>query len=134
MCHALIIDDNMIVSHAIQKCLESMGFISFDKTWTEAQAVAAADRHNPDLIVIGDEIEAGSALRAAQRIVKKLAVPVLMVTGDLYRARRRVERTCSFEGPFLINQIEEAVKLARASRDAASPWPVTENGASLLPG
>jgi CheY-like chemotaxis protein len=115
MCHALIIDDNMIVSHAIQKCLESLGFMSFDKTWTEEQAVVAADRRSPDLIVIGDEIETGSALQAAQRIAERLAVPVLMVTGDPYRAQRRLERARSFEGPFLLNQIEEAVKLAQAA-------------------
>lgn len=119
MSHALIIDDNMVVSNAIQKYLEALGFASFDKTWTEEQALAAAERRSPDLIVIGDDIEAGSALRAVERIVERLAVPVLMVTGDPYRARRRFERSCSFEGPFLLNQIEEAVKLAQAGTDGS---------------
>lgn len=119
MTHALIIDDNMIVSRAIQSCLETLGFNSFDHTWTEEQALAAADRRPPDLVVIGDEVEAGSALSAAKRISCDLAVPVLMVTGDPVRARKRLEKTASFEGPFLLNQIEEAVQLARA--DTRSP-------------
>jgi CheY-like chemotaxis protein len=114
MTHALIIDDNMIISRAIQSCLESLGFNSFDHTWTEEQAVAAAARHPPDLVVIGDELEAGSALSAAKRISSDLTVPVLMVTGDPVRTRRRLERTASFAGPFLLNQIEEAVELARS--------------------
>lgn len=114
MSHALIIDDNMIIGHAIQSYLKPLGFTSFDQTWTEDQAVAAADRHAPDLVVIGDEIEVGSALSAAQRIAGKLAVPVLMVTGDPDRARKRLKQACAFEGPFLLNQIEDAVALARA--------------------
>ena len=119
MSHALIIDDNMIISRAIQSCLETLGFVSFDHTWTENQAVAAAAQHPPDLIVIGDEVETGSALGAAKQISSMLNVPVLMVTGDPYRARERLERTCAFEGPFLLNQIEEAVQLARSEVQSA---------------
>lgn len=121
MTHALIIDDNMIVSRAIQSCLKALGFNSFDHTWTEDQALAAADRRPPDLVVIGDEVEAGSALSAAKRISFNLAVPVLMVTGDPVRARKRLEKTVSFEGPFLLNQIEEAVQLARTDARPLEP-------------
>lgn len=115
MQHALIIDDNMVISNAIQKCLEPLGFRTFDKAWTEAQALAAAELRHPDLIVIGDDIASGSAFHAAQQISAWLAVPVLMVTGDPVRARRRMESHCAFEGPFLLNQIEEAVELAQTS-------------------
>lgn len=114
MTHALIIDDNMIVSRAIQSCLESLGFNSFDHTWTEEQAIAAADRRVPDLIVIGDEVETGSALSAAKRISCDLGAPVLMVTGDPARARKRLAGAATFQGPFLLNQIDEAVELARS--------------------
>lgn len=120
MTHALIIDDNMIVSRAIQSCLESLGFNSFDHTWTEEQAIAAAGRRVPDLVVIGDEVETGSAFRAAETIAGRLGVPVLMVTGDPARARKRLARTPAFKGPFLLNQIEQAVELARADACACS--------------
>ncbi|MDR3440193.1 response regulator [Telmatospirillum sp.] len=128
MSHALIIDDNMVISNAVQKRLESLGFASFDKAWTEAQAMAFAERHPPDLIVIGDEIEGGDALRAAQRIAERLDVPVLMVTGDAYRARKRLAHNCSLEGPFLLDQIEEAVKLAQGGVGAKVSLPVAQHG------
>ena len=120
MNHALIIDDNMIVSRAIQSRLEGLGFTSFDHTWTEKQAVAAASRRAPNLVVIGDEVESGSALGAARRISRELAVPVLMVTGDPVRAERRLAKVEAFEGPFLLNQIEEAVDAACAAPGARS--------------
>ena len=39
MGHALIIDDNIAVSRAIQSYLEPLGFASFDHAWTERQAI-----------------------------------------------------------------------------------------------
>lgn len=112
MSHALIIDDNMIVSRAVQSRLEDLGFTSFDLAWSEAQALAAAGRRLPDLIVLGDNVESGSGLRAAQAIASGRNIPVLMVTGDAEHARRRLGNRCTFEGPFLLNQIEAAVALA----------------------
>ncbi len=121
MCHALIIDDNMIVSHAIQSCLEPLGFTSFDHTWTEEQAIVAADRRVPDLIIIGDDVETGCAINAARRINGDRTVPVLMVTGDRYRATQPRGRAAPIEGPFLLDQIGAAVELTRGAQGTGSP-------------
>jgi CheY-like chemotaxis protein len=66
MTHALIIDDNLIISRAIQDRLEAFGFNSFDHTWAEHQALDAAALHAPDLIVIGDTMAEGSPLQLAE--------------------------------------------------------------------
>ncbi|MBN9144359.1 MULTISPECIES: response regulator [unclassified Novosphingobium] len=115
MSHALIIDENMLISRAIQRRLEMLGFESFDLVWTQQQALAAAGRHMPDLIVIGDDVETGCAVEAARRITDHHAVPVLMVTGDYTRARERLEQQEALEGPFLLNEIEAAVELANTA-------------------
>ena len=112
MGHALIIDENIAISRAIQNCLKALGFASFDHTWTEQQALRAACRRKPDIIVIGDTIETGSALDAARRISSDASIPVLMVSGDPERAAKRLEQASSFEGPFHLNQIEQAVEVA----------------------
>lgn len=112
MPHALIIDENIAISRAIQHYLSALGFTSFDHTWTEHQALAAARQRPPDIIVIGDDIEVGCAMRAAQVISADGTIPVLMVSGDPSSASRRLARTSSYDGPFRINQIEEAVGLA----------------------
>lgn len=112
MSHALIIDENMLISRAIQRRLEMLGFESFDLVWTQQQALAAAGRHRPDLIVIGDDVETGCAVEAARRITDHHEVPVLMVTGDYARARERLEQQEALVGPFLLNEIEAAVELA----------------------
>lgn len=112
MLHALIIDQNIAIRRAIQHYLEVLGFGSFDHTWTEQQALAAARQRRPDIIVIGDDIEIGCAMRAARAIACDGSIPVLMVSGDPASASRQLARVSSYEGPFRINRIEEAVALA----------------------
>lgn len=114
MAHALIIDENIAVSRAIQTYLEPLGFASFDYTWTERQALEAARRHKPDMIVIGDDIETGSALDAARQIASGGSIPVLLVSGDPTRTSERLKQASSYEGPFHLNQIEQAVEAALA--------------------
>lgn len=112
MSHALIIDDNMIVSRAIEQSLTTLGFTSFDRAWTEEQAVTAAMDRPPDLVIIGDSIEVGSSVNAARRISAGHEVPVLMVTGDSFRARDGIPKDATLEGPFHFNDIETVVTLA----------------------
>lgn len=117
MSHALIIDDNMIVSRAIQDRLAAMGFRSFDHTWTEEQAIAAASRHRPNLVVVGDSIESGSAFDAARRIAIPRGTPILMVTADRHLLQKRIPRDASLSGPFLLTEMENAVELACAAME-----------------
>ena len=112
MFRALIIDQNMAIGRAIRTCLEPLGFTSFEQAWGEERAIEAVRQRVPDLVVIGDEIDTGSTLDAARRISSEYSVPILVVTGDAENARRRAALECTFEGPFLLNQIEEAVSLA----------------------
>lgn len=119
MPHALIIDENIAVCRAVQHYLVMLGFGTFDHAWTERQAMDAARQRRPDIIVIGDDIELGCAMRAARRISAGGAIPVLMVSGDPSRASRQLAQASSYEGPFRLNEIEEAVELALHGRSAA---------------
>ncbi len=114
MSHALIIGQNMAIGRAIRSRLEPLGFTSFEQVWVEERAIEAVRQRHPDLVVIGEEIDIGSTLEAARRISSEYSVPILLVTGDAENAKRRSGLGCVFEGPFLLNQIEEAVSLARA--------------------
>ena len=95
MPHVLIIDENIAISRGIQRYLAALGFDSFDHTWTEQQALRSARSCRPDMIVIGDDIEFGCAMRAARIISEEGAIPVLMVSGAPKRAARHLERASS---------------------------------------
>lgn len=113
MPHALIIDDNMLVSRVLEDRLVPLGFETFDHTWTEEQAVAAANLRAPDLVVVGDAVESGSAVNAARRISAAYEVPVLMVTADSVRAKARLPEGAVVDGPFLLHEISTAIGRAR---------------------
>ena len=115
MSHALIIDDNLIVSRVIQDSLEPLGFRTFDYAWTEIEAVAAAAKHPPDLLVIGDSIEEGSAIDAARHISADRSMPVLMVTADRCRAERQLPSDGLLSGPFHISELQDALTSARVA-------------------
>lgn len=113
MSHALIIDDNMLVSRVVADRLAPLGFETFDNSWTEEQAVAAANLRVPDLVVVGDAVESGSAMNAARRISATYEVPVLMVTADSHRAKARLPDDAVLDGPFLLREISTAIGQAR---------------------
>ena len=113
MSHALIIEQNMVVGSGLAKRLSDLGFDSFDHVWTEDDAVAIADMHPPDLILVGDSLETGDAVGAARRICEKHDVPILMVTADAVRAKKRLMDGAVIDGPFAFSKLPEAIEAAK---------------------
>ncbi len=109
MCHALIIDDNVILSRAIRNRLEAFGFNSFDCTWAEQQALDAAASRSPDLIVVGDAIAEGSPLPVARKLAASNAVPVLVVTTQSFMLQRRVAEASIIDGPHGFSDLDGAL-------------------------
>ncbi len=120
MRHALIVDDNRIVSRAIQQYLEPFGFRSFDHSWTERQAYEAARKRPPDLVVIGDDT-VGRALEAAETIASETSAPVLMVSGNPASALKNMARATAAAGPFTLDRIDEALKVALSRASLGRP-------------
>lgn len=115
MSHALIIDDNMVISRAIESRLAPFGFDSFDRTCAEHQALEAAGRHVPDLIVVGDSIADGSPIEVARKIAMSCDAPVLMVTSGRVQLEKRVPTGTRIEGPFHVTQLDGALASACAT-------------------
>jgi DNA-binding response OmpR family regulator len=113
MRHALIIDDNMAVSRGIRARLQAFGFDSFDYTWTQRQALAAAAHHRPDLIVIGDSIADGSAVGVAREVAIRTEAPVLALTADKFRFERSIPEGTSVEGPYRLSELDDALASAQ---------------------
>ncbi len=123
MSHALIIEQNMAVGSELSKRLSDLGFDSFDHVWTEDDAVAIAKMRRPDLILVGDNLETGDAVGAARRICEKHEAPVLMVTADSVRAKRRLMDGAVIDGPFAFSKFPEAIEAAKGqSPQVANAW------------
>lgn len=115
MPHALIIDHNPLVTRAVVESLSALGFDSFDHAWTEYEAIASADRTKPDLVILGDEVEQGSGLSAARQVSRESGAPVILITGDSFRARgQAAESQISMSGPFMLSEMQLALSEAQS--------------------
>lgn len=115
MSHALIIDDNMIVSRAIQDQLSACGFESFDHVWTDRQALDAAEQRKPDLIVVGDHIASGSPLELARQLASQTDAAILAITADSCSFGRSLPEDAQIDGPYPLTELQEVIASAGAT-------------------
>jgi DNA-binding NarL/FixJ family response regulator len=115
--HALIIDDNMVLSRAIANRLVPFGFDSIDRAWAEQQALDAAKRHTPDLIVAGESIADGSPVDVARLLAADCDVPVLRVAiNGQFELERCSPCRRQVEGPHSVAQLDAAIRSLCARR------------------
>ncbi|MBN8808269.1 MAG: response regulator [Sphingomonas sp.] len=82
MCHVLIIEDEPLIAMNIQVMLEDEGATSFDFAVTEAEAVAAALAHTPQLITSDVRLLEGTGPAAVASIHDQLgSIPVIFISG-----------------------------------------------------
>lgn len=117
MGHALIIDDNMVLSRAIANRLVPFGFDTIDRAWAGQQAFEAAGRHAPDLIVAGESIADRSPADVAREIAVSCGIPVLTVaTSGQFRLERPSPTGRRVDGPFPVARLDSALKSLAAPR------------------
>lgn len=140
MKHVLIIEKDGEVSLAVEEKLAALGACSFERTWSESQAVAAADRRPPDLVVIGT-VNRGCPFNAARRICGAYGVPALLAR-PVGMTDPPPPSDATLTGPFPLSAMAWAVREAERPATglaAAQPWarrhgkPEAEGPAERLP-
>ena len=115
--HALIIEDESLITMAIEDALRDCGFTSFDVAISADEAVAAAARKCPDLITADVELRPGCGITTVQSICSQKPIPVLFITGSPGQVRLRMPGHALVEKPFKAEHVMEATKLAMVSQD-----------------
>lgn len=78
--HALVIEDERQTAQILDGCLRAYGYASVDQADTEAGAIAAAQAHRPDLVLVDLRLREGDGLSAARAIRIAYGVPLIVVT------------------------------------------------------
>lgn len=109
----LIFEDDAMIAMFLSDLLEALGHRVCATTETEAETVAAALLHMPDLMIIDASLRGGSGIAAAEEIAITLSVPLIFATGDCYRVLRTEPNAIVLQKPFnaptLLRAIERAV-------------------------
>jgi DNA-binding response OmpR family regulator len=115
----LVVEDDSMIGTFLGMTLEEMGHEVCAIETTEDGAVAAADRHRPDLMIVDAALSEGNGIAAVVRILARRATPFVFASGDLTAARARFPRAAVLHKPFneadLARAIESEMDAAPAS-------------------
>ena len=115
----LIIEDEPLIALLFAEVLEDMGHTVCAMAITEADAVAAAAKFNPDLIIADAKLRKGSGVSALATILLKGHVPHMFVSGDISGVRATRPDAIVIQKPFFASELAQAVELAMDAKAAA---------------
>lgn len=110
--HALIIEDSLLISMMVEDHLAELGYTSTAVATTQAEAVALAMEHTPDLITADDGLDEGSGIEAVREICADKIIPTLFILGDPQRAEGAPPHAHAIAKPFLFDTFREGVAQA----------------------
>jgi len=81
----VLVEDNAQISALLAELLAALGHEVCATATTEVEAVAAAARHGPDLMIVDAHLQAGSGISAMDTILRLTAMPHFFITGGARR-------------------------------------------------
>ncbi len=81
----VLVEDNAQISALLAELLVALGHEVCAIATTEVEAIAAAARYGPDLMIVDAHLHAGSGLSAMDTILRLTAMPHFFITGGARR-------------------------------------------------
>jgi DNA-binding response OmpR family regulator len=78
----LIIEDEPIIAMLLAEVLTEQGYDVADIASTEEEAIRAAARHRPDIMIVDARLRQGSGLTAVSEIIAQGFIPHVFMSGD----------------------------------------------------
>jgi two-component system, response regulator PdtaR len=106
----LVVEDNAIIATLLGEMLADMGHDVCGIETTEAEAVAAAARFRPDMIIAAARLGDGSGVAAMRAILRAGPMPHLFISGGPLEADG--PGAVVLQKPFHENQLTQAIERA----------------------
>lgn len=110
----LLVEDERLIALLLSETLIAMGHSVCAIASTEADAVAQAQMHRPDLMIVDAGLSNGDGVAAVETILKARRVPHLFVTGDGRKVKALRPDAVILEKPFFENDLVAAIERALA--------------------
>src|ERR1700738_4940654 len=108
---ALIIEDDALIGMLLQELLAEMGHEVCATATSETDAVDAALRHRPDLMIVDARLGRGSGIAAAMKTLRGAYVPHVFVSGDLpSRIKESCPNSVVLQKPFSQSEFARAIQ------------------------
>jgi two-component system, response regulator PdtaR len=114
----LVVEDDALMGDLLAEMLEEMGHSVCSVALTEADAVKAAARDTPDLMMVDVALGRGSGIVAMDQILRTGFVLHFFMTGNVAKVRAQRPDAAVLEKPFQEKQLKCAIDQALETADA----------------
>jgi two-component system, response regulator PdtaR len=111
----LVIEDDALIAMLLSEWLVGMGHDVCAIAASEAEAVSAATRYSPDLMIVDAGLGLGSGVSAVEEILRAGPLAHVFVSGDAERVRRRRPDAIVVRKPFREAEVARAIDMALAA-------------------
>ena len=117
----LIVEDEGLVAMNIESALTEAGFKVMGIVDTEADAVAAAERLQPDVVVMDVTLGEGNGISAGKAIVEKIKARIVFVSGNsdprTLAEAEKVSPGAFIRKPFATDRLARLIEDALATKN-----------------
>lgn len=108
----LLVEDEPVLSALFGEVLEGLGFVVCAIAVTELDAVAAAVRCKPDLMLVDVQLCVGNGISAVAAILSAGFVPHVFYSADISRVLALQPSAIALQKPFRIGELAQAINRA----------------------
>jgi DNA-binding response OmpR family regulator len=110
----LIVEDDAMIGGLLAETLEGLGHSVCAVETSVANAVSAASRWRPDLMIVDVGLGGASGIAAVKEILRSGFTPRVFVTGDAVRSMSLGPNTVLIRKPFRVSELDRAIQRALA--------------------
>jgi DNA-binding response OmpR family regulator len=118
---ALIIEDDALIAFELEDIVHAVSLRVIGTAATEDDAVAGAEAHRPDLLLVDVRLAKGNGISAVARILTAHDARVVYVTGNRNEVRKHDAAAICVNKPFNRQTIEQAIRSAFGGAGGAGP-------------
>jgi DNA-binding response OmpR family regulator len=112
----LVLEDDAMIGMLLAAMLEEMGHTGCAVEANEADAVSAAARHRPDLVIVDARLGNGSGLAAMDEILHAGFIPHFFISGNIAKVTALRPGAVVLEKPFREMQLMHTIQLVLESQ------------------
>ena len=114
----MVVEDEFAIAHLFAEVLVGMGHDVCAIEATESDAVAAAARCKPDLMIVDVGLGTGSGMDAVDEILLSGFVPHVFVSGDISGVQALRPDAVAIQKPFFVTTLVIAMQRALGIKNA----------------
>jgi DNA-binding response OmpR family regulator len=114
----LVMEDDALIGALLAEVLAGMGHEICAIEATETDAVAAARRLKPDLMIVDVHLGDGNGLSAVKQIQRTGAIPHVLISGDTRTVRLQGPDAVILQKPFCEAELLKAIRRVLGAPEA----------------